>query len=439
MNYLKSLPLIKIIKYSIFFIWLLVLVVLCKLTLPTIGQPNQLLYLFVLLYLSGWGAYFFISTIGEHEKVSRFLLVTSSLLATITLLELPAVFQVIDYRYLFGIQIQPWEDHHVNILDKELIYRRKPNSHIQGQMVGDLAHLDNSKDNKIYSYDVYYDQNGFRNRSNFEKADCIVLGDSFLEYGTVPYDHLATTRLADRLDRTVINFGLSWYGPQQQLIVLKRYGVPLQPKICLWMFFEGNDLKDIWNYEKYTNRWKEIQDNFSSLKARSLTYSVLKSIIMKYWSMGYTKQYDGFGEFETGKGKTKRLYFAYPGEELREEDIQALTITQSILREAYQLCANRSIEFIVVFIPTKFRVYGDLCQYDELQSPTDWVVNNLPERLKAQVKNISPDIGFLDLTKAFKQEAKSGSLLYYPDDSHWSPSGHKLSASIIGKYLKQRM
>jgi lysophospholipase L1-like esterase len=48
---------------------------------------------------------------------------------------------------------------------------------------------------------------------------------------------------------------------------------------------------------------------------------------------------------------------------------------------------------------------------------------------------MSPGTGYEDLTAVLAAAAKGGMLPYYPDDLHWSPSGHRIAAEAIEAYL----
>jgi hypothetical protein len=50
----------------------------------------------------------------------------------------------------------------------------------------------------------------------------VVVGDSFIEGGGVSAADLLTTRLQELTGRTVANVAQSWYGPQQELELLRR-------------------------------------------------------------------------------------------------------------------------------------------------------------------------------------------------------------------------
>lgn len=74
-----------------------------------------------------------------------------------------------------------------------------------------------------------------------DRADVVVIGDSYVESPMLPGSSLLTTQLSHQLQTSVANLGISGYGPEQELVVLKRYALNLQPKTIVWVFFEGND------------------------------------------------------------------------------------------------------------------------------------------------------------------------------------------------------
>jgi hypothetical protein len=141
------------------------------------------------------------------------------------------------------------------------------------------------------------------------------------------------------------------------------------------------------------------------------------------------------GTFEQSSGKTTQMVFWYKGLYLSPSDDKALDELGSIFDEAYQLCRTQSAKFLVVFIPTKFRVYHSVTKFDVRSPPRYWVINDLPKRIEAMVQKGLPEAEFLDLTPALNQEAKKGSLVYFGYDSHWSPAGHRVAAAAIADFL----
>src|SRR5262249_43719955 len=132
----------------------------------------------------------------------------------------------------------------VNRWDRDLIHIHIPHSRFVGAVAGNLAYFGIPAPTQ-YHVDIAYDKNGFRNDVDLTSADSGAIGDSFVEAALVPQSQTVITQLARHLNVSVANLGQSHYGPQQELVVLQRYGIPLSPKIVIWFFFGGNDLVDI--------------------------------------------------------------------------------------------------------------------------------------------------------------------------------------------------
>ncbi len=88
------------------------------------------------------------------------------------------------------------------------------------------------------------DEHGFRNPPGLydEPPVAVVLGDSFARGYCVELDVAAHLR---RLDGPTLNLGTDDTGPLAQLAVLREIAAPLRPRVVYWLFFEGNDLRDL--------------------------------------------------------------------------------------------------------------------------------------------------------------------------------------------------
>ena len=62
-------------------------------------------------------------------------------------------------------------------------------------------------------------------------------------------------------------------------------------------------------------------------------------------------------------------------------------------------------------------------------------VNDLPDRLRDIVADISPEIGYLDLTPALRSAARENTLVFFPDDTHWTAEGHRVVAAALAEAL----
>lgn len=94
--------------------------------------------------------------------------------------------------------------------------------------------------------DYAADRFGFRNPDEVwdAPADVVLVGDSFTQGWCVPDGDELGARLRET-GRNVRNVGLGGAGPLVELAVLGEYGLLDAPKTVLWLYFEGNDLKDL--------------------------------------------------------------------------------------------------------------------------------------------------------------------------------------------------
>lgn len=387
----------------------------------------------VATYLLAWGLVFLLAQRPRAVLAQWFTLFTVSLGLAIGALELLALTRVIDYRIALRTPIfAPWRNPRY-LLDPELVHVRRPHDHIVGvSRGGDIAWVYDIPEAQEHQHDLKYDQHGFRNETDLSQADIAVLGDSFIEGLGVPTDRIVTAVLSRLQEKPVANFGQIGYGPQQELVALKRYALLLRPRVVVWAFFEGNDLKNVHSYNTLMADWPRQSAAFHSFPERSFAKNALLAVFQRVGKPKPPSRWHG--RFETREGPV-RMHFLYPGTPLSAEDLDALKQTGELLAVAHQSCASQAAQLVVVFVPSKYRVYNGLLRYEVGSECVAWVLNDLPDRLRAIVGGISDRIGFVDLTPAFASRAAKGELLYFLDDSHWSAAGHQLAAEVIHRHL----
>jgi len=374
------------------------------------------------------------ASISKSEVRQGIGLVLASLALALLLIEIPASINLVDYGRILGVNrdLLPRD----RIADPELIHISRPRSHIAGSAQGGSALLYyriEKSDLTLFQWDVTRDGNGFRNAADLKSAAIAVIGDSFVEGMTVPYEKTITSVLARLQGKVVANLGQSGYGPQQELIVLKRYGVPLRPRTVVWMFYEGNDLSDVVQYDRYMRRhpgW------WSQFWGRSFTLSFLRRVQRFTMPPGTRAS----GTVRGPGGQTSTTYFfdrlsAFSATRLSAENLKALDETRNTLAEAHAICAAQGCRLAVVFIPTGFRALQPVCQFPRESICRNWVLNDLPERFRKSVESISPEIGYIDLTPRFTAAARNGAAPYYRDDDHWTEQGHAIAAEAVSDYL----
>jgi hypothetical protein len=416
----------KAILFLICLVWALVLFLCWRQT----DSVETFTFNLFLTYLSVWLFAGIFSQIPTREKLLTFILVNGSIAFTLLVIEVPTILGLLDYRVVLHTPLSPSHDP-ANIADTDLIFRRQLNSHKQGSFRGgDINWGWDVPDARLYTYDIHYDRNGFRNTLYPSHADIVVLGDSFVEGTNVSDEELMTSLIAKNADMTVLNLGLSTYGPQQELIAFQRYGLPVDPKAVISVFFEGNDLNDVTTYLRMRD---EPRSNRHSLIDRLFTKNAVSAL---YRLAGRPRQsalprsalIDGAGI------ANQRTYFMYGGEPISAKDEAALDVARDTLAQLHAICQTRGIPLILAFAPTSFRVYKDFIR-DPGTETAKWIVNDLPARLEQIAKNISNDIIFVDLTPGLVESTRHGQLPYFNDDSHWSPTGNRIAGSILSQTL----
>ena len=370
-----------------------------------------------------------------RRRAGNVALTGGSFLFVVGLLELPAVLAGHDYGRTFGTaENDTWLQLSmgVNLQDPELLHVHKGRSHYRGLVQGNLKSL--GVPVASYEIDVAYDANGFRNDKDFTAADVIAIGDSFVEGAEVPQARTMVAQLGRTLNADVVNLGQSNYGPQQELVVLKRYAAPLKPKAVVWIFFGGNELEDVVSYEERRRHYEELLAP-PSLGARSVTRNALRAVAALTTPPRREPSPAGrlhAAVFTRRDGTHETQYLDRQEEpwEPRQWEIASRTLS-----DARDVARRMNTEFLVVFIPRKLRVYRGFLRAESGAHALTWTDNNLPDVLGAWCRENG--IAFLDATHALRAAVASGESVYLPDDVHWNPAGHRVVATAVAEHLRQ--
>ncbi|WP_337175010.1 SGNH/GDSL hydrolase family protein [Paludisphaera sp.] len=410
-------------------------------------NPEHLAGLLALGYLAAWGPFFVFSPHGAAGTLGRFALGTTAVLATFAAMEAPARLGLLDYREVFATPTPSWQ-RRGNAPDADLIYVREPNQRARLRYVGgDLYGLRGARPWKHYDRELATDSHGFRNPIDMDSADVAVVGDSFVEGLHVEAADLMTARLADLMGRSVANLGRNGYGPQQEIGVLKRYAMPMKPAVCVWSFFEGNDLHDLHEYDDHRKNLPRILDTRRSQSpyARSFARNSLAFVLRELIRPAPTKPADAhLGMFTDREGREVPFHFnsgiqfdvAVP--KFPRGNSDEMKRVAAILAEARDVCRANGVELVVAFVPAKLRIYRDLCRFAPDSPCPDWPTDDLPDDMRRVVEGLGPDVGYVDLTPALRAAAESGEIVYLPDDPHWAEAGHRVAAEALAPELSRR-
>jgi lysophospholipase L1-like esterase len=384
------------------------------------------------------------SLIGRKSTRHKILVLLSQVAAIgglVLLLEVPALFFGFDYQPMFNGSAGTTEQgvsSRMNRADPVLIHLHAPHSSFSGEVMGNLAYFGVPGPAR-YRADVRYDRNGFRNDRDFDQADVVVIGDSFVEGAMVGRDKTLVGRLESRLVVPTANLGQIGYGFRQELEVLERFVPALSPKLVVWVVFGGNDFRDVEYYERSIAQ-RDVPRVPATLKQRLLSRNALvaggrllqdavRDISVEPAQMALNQS----GLFTRSDGVTERVYFAPP--ELSPTPHQWKVATDT-LTQANRFSRQIGAEFVVVYVPRKFRVYRDHLRIAGDREIATWVVNDLPADLGKWCAG--NDIPFLDTTAPLAQVVARGEHPNFVDDVHWNEAGHKAAAEAVIAFLESR-
>ncbi|HJS81251.1 MAG TPA: hypothetical protein VJ742_00270 [Nitrososphaera sp.] len=333
--------------------------------------------------------------------------------------------------------------------DDELVYRARPLSNFHMTFKGDQFRDYFGVDVEPKPYSAVFDEYGFRNAAmSHGPWDVVVLGDSFVEFGHHE-DDTFTSRLAVLSGMNVRNLGIGGHGPSQYVRVLKRYGLTPKPRFVLFCFFEGNDMNDVRNYQK----WKKT-------KVHPYAISTGKNFVQRYIIALKDVIYGPLalilGEHPNSSpsdvvtvkvgDSTIKTAFSYKNETRTPGELLTLdewNILKELLVEFKSIAEENNIVPIVLFLPTKTHIYAE---YSTAESETTWmtirdqqiaVKNHVETAIQALCRETG--IELISLTPTFERAAIQGEFLYYPFDTHWNSEGRQLAASLVAQRLGSRI
>lgn len=389
-------------------------------------------------YLLGWALYGMFARVPLSEVGTRFLLTTGSLMMCWALAEGAVLVGAVDYRTFFGTYER---GNPLSIagrrFDPELLWRHDPYYRYEAAYQGNIGEALCIPPDPARKVAVRYDKHGFRNTADMHEADLAVIGDSYIEGYFTSETALITTILADLQGRPVVNLGHAGYGPQQELVVLKRFGLPLKPKVVIWAFFEGNDFAESEEFE--SDIFRSTNSVWQDFWFRSLTRNVAAFILRPpARSCRPDEQIKDFrAEFRGADNRTETVFFAPTEVETPSE--KTLRKVLDPIVDAAKLCREHDIRFLVAFIPEKFRVYHDL---SNVSLPTEavrqWGVSEVPDQMQQILMKLEPSIEYVDLTPALKAATANGVATYLSDDTHWTDEGNRVAAETIHRALSHK-
>lgn len=288
-----------------------------------------------------------------------------------------------------------------------------------------------------------YNNLGFRNPAGLNDWEIAIAGDSFTELGYLPYEKLFTTILGKRLNKSVLNLGVSSTGPLTQLNYLQEYGISKSTHDVVIVFYEGNDVGDMdMEYRAIKHLEKTGKREYREIKAQSSIllafYGTLEFLRHKVHPPKKTMAQMMTAYFTTPEGKVPlTLNYTPPGrKDLNPESVEQFNYFFS---QYQKFGKDKNLTTWFAYMPGKERVlHGEMeLVPDANEKFKNWQPTDLPE-YTAELCHLY-GIRYINLTPALLKETREKHVLVYNTlyDTHLNERGSEIVAEELAKNLSR--
>ena len=390
----------------------------------------------ILTYLCLWCVAITLSR-KPRLMLLRAMSTTFVLSALLAIVEIPAALGLLDYSYQLGKLSGDWTGPEaIFTTDLDLGFGRPLHVRWEGRPRSDMAVYWNLPARAPHCQTFTTDSHGFRNTREIERADVALIGDSYVEGSYVSDEETVASVLEDLTGLSVANLGRAGYGTLQEQEVLRRYALPLRPRMVAWFFFEGNDLYNDEEFERIMIYRREHGGYDESEKStrrpfRKNSFSVYSfRFLRRLFHPIVPNVASTLGWFQDEEGLQHSMYFyTYAELEFSEYEQGRFARSRETLLDGDQVCRENGCKLVLFFIPMKFRVYGDYCSYPPHSPCAEWQPWDLADRFVDFCRESGLEC--VDLTVPMRNAAAAGKVLYAPEDSHWNAAGHRFVAELV--------
>jgi hypothetical protein len=326
--------------------------------------------------------------------------------------------------------------HALAVSDPLAGYRYAPNLDVQLS-----GHAD-------FSCRVRTNSRGLRTPHEHGPVDVVVIGDSFtFGYGVDEADAWSA-RLAGLAGLKVANLGVSGYGPQSELALLRSDGLPLRPRLVLWQFFT-NDYEDASLFARWQQSGQPDLYRWLRQAPAAVTSPAPAAGRLRGWLHRHVRSYElakhalGVGGYRAGGYQPwarvgRRAVQLDLASAARWADFDRAEISQgwqlacACLLEARRATETAGVRFAVVLAPSKEETYWNRLPPRRARAAGD--VRSPSRRMAAFCRQ--QGIPCLDLGPIFASAGRAGQALYFATDVHWNPAGHALAARQIAPFAQ---
>lgn len=274
-----------------------------------------------------------------------------------------------------------------------------------------------------------YRDAGFRDDGLTSPAFAVVVGDSYASCASVAMSACWVELLEQETDHDFANLGVVGYAPQQEAHMLSQYGLPLRPKLVLWVFFP-NDLNDAWRFNQFGNGVARSGQFWEkSVQAWLADHSVVYKLGAFFWYNRHLFYNRSQADGATIPRESNLVWWLTSTDLTIPEVADGFSLTQQAILAARDqtLAADKATRFVVVIFPYREQIYASTAlqpQLDQLnQALTDFCRQH--------------GLDCLDLTLALREKAALETQpIYFKKDIHLNARGNQIAAELLTQKLK---
>ena len=318
-----------------------------------------------------------------------------------------------------------------------------------------------------------HDEWGFRNRKVPSSVDIVALGDSHTYGNTAKMTESWPNIVGKLTGKSVYNFGLGGYSPNQYYYLFQNKALNLKPNIIICGLYMGDDFlgalemtysleywkflrnpsfdqkvdyRDVWekipdiSWHKEARNWLSTHSFIYRLTVHGLFDRLKGSVQIRNASKYYEstsvliEHENNIEEAFLPKGVKKNLDQQNPG--IKE----GMRITFHILKDMNDICKRNNIIFIVAVIPTKESVFSKHIENNSkmfLSDVIDSAIKNENIARKMLFEYfLKYDIRYIDLLPPM-QSAVEREKIYAASavDTHPNKNGYRVIGEYIARYI----
>jgi len=297
-----------------------------------------------------------------------------------------------------------------------------------------------------------------------------ILGDSFTEALHINLENTFWSILEDRLIASkafgnnkveMINFGVSGYGTDQELLTLRHRVWDYSPDIVLLAFYSGNDIR---NNSKILEPYKlkpffVLRDEKLEFDNSFIDHPTYKWKTGFLWSnlrllypcsrilqlLAKFREIDFSFRLNSNNGNQTLFDYLYHTiffEPINADWEQAWEITEKLLIKMRNEVEEKNARFVLVVLSNDIQVHPDAEKRRHFIKEMDILDLNYPdERIKYFAKK--EDIEVLLLAPDFQRYAEKNNVFLHglknsptAGFGHWNIEGHRLAGEIIAEYFR---